>query len=981
MSEQAFRNASGGRIDRSRRLTFRFGGRSLTGYPGDTLASALVANGVRLAGRSFKYHRPRGLLAAGVEEPNILVQVGRGALSTPNVRATEVALCEGLETSPVNCWPSARFDIGGVNDLLSRFLPAGFYYKTFMWPSWHLYEWAIRRAAGLGRAASAPDPDRYETRYAHCDVLIVGGGPAGLAAARAAAAGGARVILAEQDFELGGSLLWRNASIEGLAGADWAAKVEAELQSLPEVRILTRTTATGYYDHNEVSLLERSKDDLGLVAVSGTRQRLWEVRAKHVILATGAIERPLVFAGNDRPGVMLASAAQHYLRRYAARPGKSAVVFTNNNSAYETAHALAAGGIPVEMVIDTRAIVADELTDALRAAGIASVAGGAIVSTVGRAALRRIRIRENSGRERQIACDLLAMSGGWNPTVHLFSQSGGRLDYDAKRGLFRPGTSVQAEVSVGAANGTLSVARAIAEGAAAGSEAAGLASPVSSFADQEDESRELTIEPVWAVEGKGKAFVDFQNDVTVDDIALAARENFRSIEHLKRYTTLGMAPDQGKTANVNAIGIMAALTDQDLPAVGTTRYRPPFTPIALGAFGGRMRGDLFKPIKRSPLHDWHEAHGAVLEDFGPWRRPAYYAQAGESRKAAMRREICAVRERAGLIDYSPLGKIEIHGPDAALFLDRIYANTMSTLKPSRLRYGLMLDELGVVIDDGIVARLSADRFWLTTTSGGADRIAAWLEEWLQCEWRELRVLVTPVTTAWATLLISGPAARAVLRAAGTDIDLDGSAFPHMSMRDGQVAGEQARVLRTSYSGEVSYEINVPARSATNVWQLLLSAGEPLGIEPFGMEAILELRAEKGFIHIGSDTDGTTIPDDIGWGHVLKRNADFIGKRSLLQPENLRRDRLQLVGLLPARPNFVPAVGDHLRGPNAGAAIKSEGYVTASGHGPTLGHTFALGMVRAGRSRLGEEVTLLESGERLRIVSPVFYDPAGERLGA
>jgi len=960
----------GALIDRSQAVSFTFEGRRLSGFLGDTLASALLANGVTVVGRSFKYHRPRGLMAAGAEEPNALMSVGRGAALATNLRATEVELTPDLEARPVNCWPSARFDMGAINSLASRFIPAGFYYKTFMWPDWHLFEPFIRRAAGLGRPTDEPDPDRYETRYAHCDLLVVGAGPAGLAAAMAATAQGLRVMLVEQDTALGGTLLDEpEAIIDGAVSSQWLARAGDALAAAPDTTVLTRTTALGYFDHNSLTLIEHVRSD----APHAPRQRLWTVRAKQVALAAGALERPLVFPGNDRPGVMLASAVRRYLARYGVLAGRRAVIFTDNDSAYQTAAMLCDRGGQVAAVVDARPVPPPEMVQQIRRLGVEVLTGAEVVATHGGPALSAVTLRLPGGGRRRVAADLLAVSGGWNPTAHLFSQSGGRLGWDAALAAFRPDASVQMEVSVGAANGVFGLEDALSEGARAG----GGDPPAVSGAEPA-----WTIAPLWRVTAKGKAFVDFQNDVSAGDIELAHREAFVSVEHLKRYTTLGMAPDQGKTSNVNALAIMASLTGRSIPETGTTRFRFPYTPTAFGALAGRARGDLYRPYRRLPTHARQEAAGAVFEEYGGWLRPAYYPRSGETAHAAEQREARAVRTVVGLFDGSPLGKIEVAGPDAAEFIDRLYANTMSTLKIGRARYGLMLNELGVVIDDGITTRLAEDRFLVGTTGAGAARIAAWMEEWLQCEWPGLDVLVAPVTTAWAVLTLSGPKARAVLAAVGGYIDLGAEAFPHMAYREGQIAGYPARVLRASFTGETSFEVSVPSDRAEVLWDQLMTAGAPHGIVPVGIDAWMLLRTEKGFLHVGADTDGSTAPGDVGWGHVLKRSHDFIGRRSLTRPDNQRQDRHELVGLEGVDFTDALAIGAHLRGETEQEG--SEGFVTSAGSSPILGRGVALGMIKSGSRRHGQVLTVVSGpsrGRRVRVTAPGAYDPKGERLNA
>jgi sarcosine oxidase subunit alpha len=973
----AKRLSDGGLIDRNRSVSFTFEGRRLRGFLGDTLASALLANDISVVGRSFKYHRPRGLLAAGVEEPNALMQLGEGARSEANTRATETEICDGLTARPVNCWPSARFDVGAVINLFSRFIPAGFYYKTFIWPDWHLFEPFIRRAAGLGRPSSLPDPDRYESCSHHCDVLVVGAGPAGLAAAQAASRSGARVLLVEQDTHLGGSLLWRPATIDGLQGGEWVARTARELEAAAETQVLTRTTAVGYFDHNSLTLIERVADAASPNgATNRPRQRLWTVRAKRVVLATGALERPLVFPGNDRPGVMLASGVGQYLRRWAVLAGQNVVVFTNNDGAYETANEILDAGGRVAALVDSRNAPPSALVGPLQARGVEVCAGAVVTAVRGQPSVSAVEVRRSNGVISRIRTDLLAVSGGLNPAVHLFSQSGGKLVWDEAIAAFKPGMSVQAEVSVGAAAGVFALKSALADGARAGAHEAG---PVP---QTEADNRPWTIEPLWQVNAPGKAFVDFQNDVTASDVALAAREAFVSVEHLKRYTTLGMAPDQGKTSNVNALAIMAGLTGRSIPETGTTRFRFPYTPATVGVLGGRARGELFQPLRRLPTHERQAAAGAVFEEYGDWLRPAYYPRAGESAHAAEQREALAVRQAVGLFEGSPLGKIEVVGPDAAEFLDRIYANTMSTLKVGRARYGLMLNELGVVFDDGVTLRLADDRFLVGTTGAGAALVGAWLEEWLQCEWRDLKVLTAPITSSWAVLTLSGPKARQVLEAAGVDFPVGPKDFPHMTFRDGHVAGVRARVVRASFTGEASFEINVPADDAPALWDILVSAGAPHGLMPVGIDAWMLLRTERGFLHVGADTDGTTAVGDIGWGHVLKRKHDFVGRRSLTRPDNLRTDRLEFVGLEAVGSNEPIPIGAHLRGRATGQG--SEGYVTSAGFSPILGRGVALGMVRSGRSRHGEELEVVTPegrGRRVRVGPPAAYDPDGERLDA
>ena len=973
-----YRLAAGGRIDRARPLRFVFDGMPMEGFAGDTLASALLANGVSTVGRSFKYHRRRGLFAAGVEEPNAIVTVGSGTHATPNLKATQVALVEGLIARSVNCWPSAAFDIGAAIGLFGRFLPAGFYYKTFMRPDWHMFEPAIRRAAGLGHAPRDADPDRHEKLTAHCDVLVVGAGPAGLAAAREAMGRGLRVILADQDTELGGRLLSDGGEIDGQEAASWLAALTRELEAQEGLRILRRTTVFGYYDHNLLGAYERCAPWGNAGAGDAPAGRLWRIRARRVVLATGAFERPFAFGGNDLPGVMLASAVRSYLARWAVAPGRRAVIATNNDDAYRTALALHDAGVGIAALCDSRPDGGGALGDAARARGIPILSGAVLRRARGRRAVEGAEIQRQGGGRIVVDADLIAVSGGWNPAVHLFCQSGGKLVFDTARAAFLPGTSVQAERSTGAAAGDFACDAALAQGAAAGAWAAGdtvLRLPV----PRAPARAETPLAPLWEVPGGGKAWVDLLSDVTSDDVRLAARENYVSVEHLKRYTTLGMATDQGKTSNVVGLALLAEATGRDIAQVGTTRFRPPFDPVPIGAMAGRERGDFYRPRATLPMHAGHVAAGALFEDFGGWQRPAAYPRAGEDLAAAARREAAHVRAAVGIFDGSPLGKIMVEGPDAATFLDRIYVATMSTLAPGRLRYGLMLTEHGVVTDDGVCARLGPESFLVGTTSAAASRIAATLDEWLQGEWPDLRVFATPLTHQFGVVTVTGPRARATIAAAGSDIDLSRAAFPHMHWREGRIAGLPVRVMRVSFTGEASYEIQVPAGSTTELWDRLVDAGAAFGIAPFGIEALMTLRIEKGYIHVGSDSDGTTLPGDLGMaGGIARKTSDFVGRRSLMRPEALRDDRHQLVGILPDDPHQPLRAGAHVV---AAADGRSEGYVTSACWSPALGRPIGLGMLRRGRARMGERIVLLDEGRRrdARVVAPCFVDPAGANL--
>ena len=1008
---QAHRLAAGGRIDRQRPLRFTFDSKPLDGYAGDTLASALLANGVRVVGRSLKYRRPRGIVAAGPEEPNAVLQIGKGPATLPNQVASQVELYDGLDAAAVGCWPSLNFDLRAAVGLFSPLMPPGFYYKTFMWPkgAWKMYEALIRRAAGLGVSPQGPDPDRYDKVNAHCDVLVLGGGPAGLAAALEAGRTGARVILADENPEFGGSLSGRRQAINGKPAAEWVSGAVDELASVEEVRLLPRSTAVGYYDHNFITILQRVSDhpaganplNPGPANTSAgvPRQRLWRVRAKQVVLAAGAIERPLVFANNDRPGVMLAGAVSTYLNKYAVAPGSRAVVFTNNDGAYGTALDLADAGVTVEAVVNLGPESAGPLAAQARQRGIEVLERSAVVNVKGRMGVTGVEVmglddsgRGVEGRRRGISCDLVAVSGGWNPAVHLHNQSGGKLRFNRAYACFSPDEPVTGERSAGACNGTFTLAGCLAEGAGAGAQAAldaGFGKGVRSLNDfVVDEPAENHVEAVWIVPspkaaGRGaKQFVDFQTDTTAADIVIASREGYRSIEHVKRYTTLGMGTDQGKLGNVAGMGVLAETLDEDIASIGTTTFRPPYTPVTYGATAGRAAGPWFDPVRKTPIHRWHEQAGARFENVGQWKRPWYYPQAGESMQDAVNRESLAARGGVAITDASTLGKIDIQGPDAAEFLNRVYTNSWLKLPVGRCRYGLMLGEDGMIMDDGVTARLGERHYLMHTTTGNAAAVMAWLERWLQTEWPELKVYLTSVTDHWATISLVGPGSRNLASELCSGVDFSGDDFPFMSVRLGTFAGTPARVFRISFSGELTYEVNVPADLGRAVWDACIEAGAKYGITPYGTEVMHLLRAEKGFIIVGQDTDGSITPDDAGMAWVVDKRKDFLGKRSLSRSDMLRGDRKQLVGLLAAAPSEVLPEGGHVvEGPNARRPRPSLGHVTSSYYSACLGRSIALAMIKGGRSRMGGQVYVSGTDGRTAaatICSPVFYDPAGER---
>jgi sarcosine oxidase subunit alpha len=956
---QPFRLESGGRIARGREIGFRFDGRNYAGFDGDTLASALLANGIHLIGRSFKYHRPRGILSAGSEEPNALVTVDRGGgRVTPNLRATQIELYEGLTATSQNRFPSLNFDLGAAAGWLSPLLSAGFYYKTFLWPAsfWaRLYEPAIRAAAGLGKAPTAPDPDRYVHQYTHCEVLIVGAGPAGIAAALAAASTGLRVMLCDEQAELGGSLLSETGpTIDGEPASDWLKTALASLEG--RVTLLPRTTAFGWYPDNLIGLAERLTDHLGNPDPSQPRERLWQVRAREVILATGAIERPLVFPHNDRPGIMLASAARTYANRWGVAPGRSVAIATADDSAYAAALDLHAAGVTIAAILDQRRNPGP-IAEQARSAGLIVRAGTRAEGTTGGKRVASLSVSTGQGT---IECDTLLMSGGWTPSVHLFSQSRGKLRFDPAIGAFLPGESPARVRSAGACNGAFGLQAGLDSGYAAGE----AVSP-----RQFSVAGALVCAPSAAPEPgtpHPRAFVDFQNDVTTKDLAVATQEGFRSIEHVKRYTTTGMATDQGKTSGINALSTVASLLGRPMPDIGLTTYRPPYTPVTFGTLAGASRGPLFDPIRHAPMHDWAAARGAVFEDVGTWKRARYFPQPGELMRDAVARECLSVRNACGIFDASTLGKIEVVGPDAAAFLDRMYVNDLASLPVGRCRYALLLGEDGFLRDDGIVARIAEDRFHVTTTTGGAAGVLHMMEDYLQTEFPELRAWLTSTTEHWATIALQGPHSRSVLEGM-TDADL--SDMPHMSVRVCRVAGIAARVFRVSFTGEAGFEIAVPASQAQTLWDALTEACNPT---PYGTEAMHVLRAEKGFIIVGQETDGTVVPADLGFAALGRNKRDFVGKRSLSRPDMLRADRRQLVGLLTADPNVVLEEGAQVA---AGPA--SQGHITSSYWSATLGRSIALALVSDGRGGGGEALTV--SGIPVSVVAPVFFDPAGGRL--
>ena len=1000
------RTPHGGHIDRNTPVSFRFNGHDYRGFAGDSLASALLANGVRLVGRSFKYHRPRGIMTNGSEEPNAMVQLESGAYTQPNILATMLPLYEGLEAKSQNCWPNVHFDLLSINQLFGAFLPAGFYYKTFMWPKdwWLKYEKWIRRSAGLGVASKLPDPDHYTHVHEHTDLLIIGAGAAGLAAALSAGRMGIQVVLADERGTMGGSLLNEPSAevadseiavrIDGLSPKEWRDRVLAELESLPNVRLLPATTITHYGHQNHLVGAQRL-DEAQKPAGQKLRQILWRFRAKQVILATGAIERAPVLGNNDRPGVMLSGALRGYVNHYAVHPGKTVCLFTNNDSAYRTALDLLRIGSTVH-IVDYRDHT-DSPDAALALQRGAIIQRNAVVSHV----LGGSRVREvhsyqlgsgdslDSGSRRAISADLLAVSSGWTPTVHLWSQAKGTLRFRDDIQGYVPDTISCAAQAAGGCNGDETLAQCLHSGHQAGITATqqlGLSGAASAAPEVRNphEGQGSALKPLFVVPSdriKAKRFVDVQNDSTAADLALARREGFRSVELVKRYTTTGMGTDQGKLGNMNAIGILADIAERPIPEVGITTYRPPFTPLSFGALGGASRKDLYEQVRSTPIHTWHDDQGAIFEDVGDWERARYYPRAGEDMHAAVQRESRAVRTSCGIFDGSTLGKIDLQGPDCVKLLNMLYTNAWDKLAIGRCRYGIMLNEHGMIFDDGVTARLDTHHYHMTTTTGGAAGVLGWIEEMLQTEWRDWQVHATSVTDHWAVVALNGPKAREILQPL-TETDISAEALPFMAYTEADIAGIPARIFRISFTGELAFEINVPARYGKALWQALMDAGKDHDITPYGTETMHLLRAEKGFIIVGQDTDGTVTPDDAGLDWLVsKKKPDFLGKRSLRRSDSAREDRKQLVGLLSNDGKTVLEEGTHIiESATAHPPMATLGHITSSYYSPILEQPIALAVLRKGRARMGETVYAVHPADNsttaMTVCDSVFYDKEG-----
>ncbi|TJW43700.1 MAG: sarcosine oxidase subunit alpha [Mesorhizobium sp.] len=986
---QTHRLEKGGLIDRSAPLGFRFDGKTFAGFQGDTLASALIANGVKLVGRSFKYHRPRGILTAGSEEPNALVELRNGARREPNTKATTAELYDGLEAASQNRWPSLRHDMMAVNQLFAPIFVAGFYYKTFMWPAkfWEaIYEPAIRRAAGLGRASGVADPDHYDKAWAHCDVLIAGSGPAGLAAALAAGRSGARVILCEEDFVVGGRPLADGGTIDGMPAAEWISRTLSELAALPDVRIMTRTTLFGVYDGGTYGAIERVNDHLPSPPEHQVRQRLWRIVAKRSIVAAGAIERPIVFAGNDTPGVMMASAVRSYVERYAATPARRIALFTNNEDGWRTVETALGAGLQIAAVVDARPDVSPAHRALAAKAGFPIMNGSVGGVDGGKHGVRKITVSLTGGARAEVEADGLAVSGGWNPAVGLTSYHRGRPKWQNDIAAFVPDSAPPGMVAAGAANGAFSLGACLRQGFAAGAAAAqdtGRSGKAGTAPAADDEAFSLT--PLWHVAGKGKAFVDYQHDVTASDIELAQREGFESVEHLKRYTTLGMATDQGKTSNVAGLAIMAAVSGKSIPETGTTIYRPPYVPVAIGAFAGHHRDENFHATRLTPSHHWASEQGAVFVDTGLWKRAQWYPRPGEKDwLESVTREVKAVRGGVGFCDVSTLGKIDVHGPDAGAFLDRVYINTFSNLAVGKARYGLMLREDGIVYDDGTTSRLAEDHYFLTTTTAKAGLVMQHLEFCRQVLFPELDVQLTSVSDQWAQFSIAGPKTRDLLREIVDPAeDLSNEGFPFMGAREVTLRGGiKGRLFRISFSGEMAFEISVPARYGDALARNLMLAGKPLGVTPYGTEALGVMRIEKGHV-AGPELNGTTTAADLGLGKMMSTKKDYIGRVMAGREALVAPDRQVVVGIKPVDKTSRLRSGAHIipKGRTPGPDT-DQGYVTSVCFSPVLDQWIGLGLVERGRERIGEIVhthdPLRGEDYDVELCSPVFYDPDGGR---
>ena len=995
---QTYRLNNVGYINRDKKISFKFNGKKYFGYKGDTLASALLANGVHLVGRSFKYHRPRGFVGAGVDEPNAKVQLYyKGANTEPNANATEVELVEGLIARSQNCWPSVSFDFGAINNLLNKFFPAGFYYKTFMWPKsfWYkIYEPIIRKAAGLGIAPLKPDPDKYEHKYEYCDVLVAGSGPSGLSSALAAAKNGARVILAEDKVRFGGSLLTDEVTIGNKKGKEWADEIISQLKSMPNVIVKNRSQVFGYYDHNMMVMCERTKDHIENPSEFTPRQKLWYIRAKEVIISTGSIERPLTFGNNDRPGIILASAAREYMKVYGVLVGKKPIIFTNNDSAYDTAIDFKKNGID-PIIIDTRDDSQSSVANEAKSLNISIKFSHGVVNTKGYLRLNSATIgkfnNDKSGYEKleNISCDCICVSGNWTPTVHLASQSGNKLKFNESLDAFIPNQSKQNENTIGSAKGSFTLKESLEDGFKKGFELS------NKITGKNEKSITLTSneknygqhDKFWCMplpkNKHYKRFVDFQNDVAVSDIELAVREGFKSIEHVKRYTTLGMATDQGKTSNLNGLQLVSDIEKKIIPEVGHTTFRPPYTPITIGAIVGREVGKHYRPTRKSPIHEWHEKNNAVFVDAGLWLRPRYYKKGNENLLEASTREARNVRKNVGVCDVTSLGKIDIKGADSAEFLNRVYTNAWMKLPIGKGRYGVMLREDGIVFDDGTTTRISENHFHMTTTTAQAANVLSHLEYYLQVVWPELDVNVVSTTEQWAGAALAGPNSRKLLGKLFKNIDVSNEGIQFMGYKESDLFGVPARIFRISFSGELAYEINVESDYGIFMWKKIIELGKEMNIEPYGTEALSTLRIEMGHV-AGSEIDGRVISSDLSLEGMLSKKKDFIGKRSLFREAFVNPNREKIVGVIPIDKKTMIPEGSHLvNDGNATLPNPKLGHVSASCWSVEYNNPFSLAILQDGKNKIGKKLyavsPLKNKNIPVEIISSHYVDPKGERV--
>ena len=989
-------------IDETYRVSFKFNGSRYYGYKGDTLASALLANDIHLVGRSFKYHRPRGIMTSGSEEPNAIVQLHNNSDRTePNVRATEIEIYEGLEASSQNCWPSVNFDIGGINNLLSPLLPAGFYYKTFMWPAsfWEKYEYFIRKSAGLGKSPTTPDPDIYEHEYIHCDVLIVGAGISGIMAAKTAAKNGLKTLLVDEKPNLGGSTIYQNSEhfkINNQNSGSWLEKEINEIKKIDNLDIRIRTSVAAFHGYNFLLARENLTDHLPIEQRKNkTRQKLLKIRAKKVITATGSLERPLIFDNNDRPGILLSSAIKRYADLFGVACGEKNIFLTNNDSAYETAISLIQKGIKVEAIVDNREEIESKLLYEVEKNNIKVFKGFTIVNTNGYKKINKVSLMKLSkdgqkviGSKINLSCDCLGVSGGWTPAVHLFTQSGGKLKFREEDQVFIPNKYSSEQISIGACNGDLTLEDIIENTPKYLKEFLNIKKTdydnVEVFSSENKSKRNIWLLPSDKILGKTKSFVDYQNDATAKDIKLALREGFRSIEHVKRYTTTGMGTDQGKLGNMHALGIISETAGTKMGEHGTTTFRPPYTPLTFGTIVGRNVGEYFDVFRKTPMHEWHLKNKAEFENVGQWKRAWYYPKNNENMFEAVQRESKAARESAGILDASTLGKIDIQGTDASEFLNRVYTNAWSKLAVGKCRYGLMLNEDGMVYDDGVTTRLGENHYIMTTTTGGAANVLGKLEDYLQTEWPELDVYLTSVTDHFATISVCGPNSKKIISNVIPDLDLSDENFPHMSFKNTKIGKINCRVMRISFTGEHSYEINIQANYANSVWEKCMEVGKDFNITPYGTETMHLLRAEKGFIIVGQDTDATMTPIDLQMDWIVsKKKYDFIGKRSLYRSDTIKDDRKQLVGLLTDNPNEILEEGAQIVADVNKSPIEMLGHVTSSYYSPNLKKSIALGVVRGGKNMMGKKLIIPMENKTINVTvaDPVFLDKENKRLNA